>query len=87
MLDQPLAVANGEHLSLVVNESDCCADGSQWPATQAETEAWCRRIEALPALFEDDLAKEAFESRIQEMRREQVPKLSERSDQVASLFP
>ena len=86
LLDQPLAVANGEHLSLVVDEDDRCADGSKWPVTKAEMETWCRRIEELPALFDDEVERRAFETRIQDMRREQAPTLSGRADRVAALF-
>lgn len=86
VLDQPLAVANGEHLSLVVDEDDRCADGNKWPETKAEVETWCRRIVELPALFDDEVERRAFETRIQDMRREQVPSLSGRGDRVAALF-
>jgi len=86
VLDQPLAVANGAHLSLVVAEDDGCSDGSKWPETKAEIEAWCRRIEDLPALFEDEAARLAFETRLAAMRREQAASLTERGDRVAALF-
>lgn len=86
VLDQPLAVANGEHLSLVIDEGDRCADGSPWPATEADVEAWCRRIEQLPALFDEDSERRAFETRMQDMRREQVPALSARGEKVAAMF-
>ncbi len=86
LLDQPLAVVNGEHLSLVVEEGDRCADGSKWPITEGEVEAWCRRIESLPSLFDDEGEVQAFETRMKDMRSEQVATLAQRAERVAALF-
>jgi hypothetical protein len=45
VLDEPLAIANGEHLTLVLaDEDERCADGSRWPVTKADVEAWCQRV-------------------------------------------
>ena len=83
----PLAVANGELLTLTLDDGDDrCADGSRWPITKAEVEAWCRRIENLPALFDNEAEAAAFEDRLQAMRREQAASLAARSDRVAGLF-
>lgn len=86
VLDQPLAMANGEHLSLVVEDADRCADGNKWPTTKAEVEAWCGRIEALPTLFDTAEEAQAFDTRMQEMRKEQSSTLSQRAERVAALF-
>ena len=86
-LDEPLAVANGEHLTLLLaDEEERCADGSAWPGTEAEVDAWCRRIENLPALFDDQAEAMAFEERLRAMRREQAAGLAARSERVAGLF-
>ena len=87
VLDEPLAIANGEHLTLVLAEEDeRCADGGRWPITKAEVEAWCQRIESLPPLFDDEANAAAFEARLQSMRREQASGLAARSELVARLF-
>jgi len=87
VLDEPLAIANGEHLTLILDDDDGrCADGSRWPITEAEVEDWCRRIENLPALFDDEAEAFAFEDRLRAMRREQAAGLAARSDRVAGLF-
>lgn len=86
VLDQPLDVANGELLTLELGDDDRCADGSKWPATQAEVEAWCRRIEELPVLFDDEADRREFENRMQSMRLEQAPTLAARGERVAKLF-
>ncbi len=87
VLDEPLAIANGEHLTLVLaDEEERCADGSRWPVTEAEVEAWCQRIESLPPLFDDEAEAAAFEARLRAMRREQGAGLAARSDRVAGLF-
>ena len=87
VLDEPLAIANGEHLTLMLDDGDeRCADGSRWPITRAEVEGWCRRIENLSALFDNEAEAAAFEDRLQAMRREQAAGLAARSDRVAGLF-
>jgi hypothetical protein len=87
VLDEPLAIANGEHLTLTLADDDeRCADGSRWPITKAEMEAWCRRIETLPPLFDDASEEAAFAARLQTMRQEQAAGLSARSERIARLF-
>ena len=87
VLDEPLAIANGEHLTMMLaDEEERCADGSRWPVTQAEVEAWCRRIESPPPLFDDPADAAACDARLQAMRREQAAGLAARSEQVAGLF-
>ncbi len=87
VLDEPLALANGEHVRLVltVAEEDC-ADGSRWPLTKSEVEAWCRRIEDLPALFDTEAETAAFEARLQATRREQIDGLADHAERVDKLF-
>ncbi len=87
VLNEPLAIANGAHLTLMLaDEEERCADGSPWPLTKTEVEAWCRRIESLPALFDDAAEEAAFDEQLREMRREQVAGLAARADRVAGLF-
>ena len=87
VLDEPLAIANGEHLTLALADGEeRCADGSRWPLTRAEVDAWCQRIESLPALFDDEGEAQAFEARLHAMRREQAAGLAARSDRVAGMF-
>jgi hypothetical protein len=87
VLDEPLAIANGEHLTLMLaDEEERCADGSRWPVTKAEVDAWCRRIESLPPLFDDDAEAAAFAARLHAMRQEQAAGLAARSERIAGLF-
>lgn len=87
VLDAPLAIPNGKHLTLLIADAEeLCADGSQWPVSKAEVEAWCRRVEGLPPLYDEAAEVESFESTLQSMRRERAAGLAAHSDRVAGLF-
>lgn len=70
VLEEPLAIANGELLTVMLaDEEERCADGSHWPITEAEVEAWCRRIPDLPPLFDDEASAAAFDAALFAMCR------------------
>ena len=71
---------------LADKDGDRSADGSLWPETPAEIEAWCAEIEGLPRLFDDEAEARAFEEQLAAVRRERSAGLEAHRDRVAGLF-
>ena len=65
---------------------DRCVDGSLWPQTPAEIEAWCAEVKSLPRLFDDEAEARAFEDRLAAVRLERSAGLAVHRDRVAGLF-
>lgn len=80
---------DGTAVEIIVPETEeFSADGSPWPSTDQEREAWARELENMPALFDSAEDAAAFETSLSNARREQaeLSQTEARTDRIAKTF-
>lgn len=80
---------DGTAVEVIVPETEeFSADGSPWPSTDQEREAWAKELENMPALFDSAEDAVAFETSLSDARRELavLSQAEARADRIAKSF-